>query len=179
MDSHSRAKRRQTFPWRDWAGQTTVVSDGTRLRIWLDALRRTCLGCHADAGFNPADRGKGHCFVERLLSRIGRAVSAGCAWHRQICVGLPTLEQPLGVGGAVCRRASDCRGRPCLLRHVPGAFLSLVVFQPIRMVRARILLTGDKEWTVTTRRVESSSTMWQLILWGSSLHSTCSSNAFH
>ncbi len=107
MDSHSRAKPRQTFPWRDWAGQTAVVSDGTRLRVWLDAMRRAGLGCHADAGLNPADGHPRHGTAKCLFGRIGSAFFADCGRNQPVHIVLSALAHASDLGGTVLGRTVD------------------------------------------------------------------------
>ncbi len=82
-------------------------SAGTGLRIRVDAMRRASLGRHAHAGLHPGDGDTGHRFAECLLGWTCSAVYVGCAWNQPVCVALPTLAQPPGLGRAVRGRTFD------------------------------------------------------------------------
>src|SRR5229473_5634967 len=111
VDSHSRALWREALPGHDQTGPPAVVSAGTSLRMRLDAMRRTSLGCHVDACLDPGDSNTRHCSTECLFGRTGGAVSAGGAWNQPIRFVLSTLAQPLGLGGTVCGGTADRCGR--------------------------------------------------------------------
>src|SRR5712692_1589454 len=135
MASDSISTQRHSISARNTARQIPLLLARAGLRLWLDSVRRTCAGCHADDGCDAKIRVARNRSVGYLFGGVWNTIRFRGPQPHPFSHALSEISQATSLGRALCGRHACERRRPVVLRQAGRSRILFKSVQPSYTVK--------------------------------------------